>query len=496
MSAITAPSEVWEPLPTGDWNEAAARHLLRRIGWTATPDAVAAAARDGLAPTLDRAFPRSPALLAEAKDISDLRDPANDLRKAAEGAGPEERRRLQKEQRERFRQALQNLSLQWLQFAADPRHSAAEKWVLFLGDVYVVGAEKVRNPALVFDHFRLMRARGLSTAPLLTKSVSRSPAMIQYLDLQQNKREAPNENFARELFELFVLGEGNYTERDIKEAARAFTGYRYGGGSFQLARKQMDPGSKTVFGQTGRFSGDDVIDLAYRQPAAAEYLPHEMVRFYLTDDPLPRPELAALGAWWRQTGFDLRKLALRFFGSRLFFDPRYRENYIKSPVQFYLGLVQDLQLAVLPLPRVTLATLRLMGQTVFDPPNVRGWVGGRSWINSTTLQARRQLVQSLFTRLNEDRLNADDRVRLDAARALGHGNFVADAAALDPRIATADPESAARRLMEVFLPVSDSPSYRRYVADALENPGPGRPQLQHRFRVLETLLQSPEYQLC
>ena len=184
--------------------------------------------REGLPATLDRLFPAAPALLAEAaarprqSEEAEMAADGQRIRQAA----PEEKRLLQREEREKSRGALLDLSLRWLEYAAQPDNSAFAKWVLFLSDVYVVSFEKVARTPLIFDHFDLLARRSLGPAPYLTKAVSRSPAMVIYLDLNQNRRDAPNENFARELFELFVLGEGNYTETDIKEAARAFTGYR------------------------------------------------------------------------------------------------------------------------------------------------------------------------------------------------------------------------------------------------------------------------------
>ena len=247
--------------------------------------------------------------------------------------------------------------------------------------------------------------------------------MIMYLDLQGSRRQAPNENFARELFELFVLGEGHYTEADIKEAARAFTGYRQNRGEFVFAQRQADSGRKSVFGRAGRFDGDDIIDLAYRQPAAATFLPGEMVRFYLTADGLPVADLAPLGEYWREEKFNLRALLRRFFSSRAFYDPAFRGNYIKSPVQFSLGLCQDLDLDVLPVGRFTLNNLRGMGQALFDPPNVRGWVGGRQWINSTTLTARRNAARIAVQGVPERLMNADEKLALEHATAAGLGPF-------------------------------------------------------------------------
>ena len=320
-----------------------------------------------------------------------------------------------------------DMSIHWMQFAARPENSAYAKWVLFLSDVYVVSYEKVNRTPLIYRHVDTLARHGLGPAPVLTKAISRSPAMITYLDLNQSRRGAPNENFARELFELFVLGEGNYTEKDIKESARAFTGYRLRPpAEFVFAPLQHDTGPKTIFGQTGNFSGDEVIDLAYGTKAAGAFLPHEMVKFYLSDAMLPKDYLLAIGERWQAQGYDLRWLAHAFFGSRLFFAPEFRGNFIKSPVQFYLGLVQDLDLSVAPIPRFVLNPLRQMGQVLFTPPNVRGWVGGRNWINSAALAARRTMVEMLFNPINEKTLNADELVDVAAARSRGQADFAVE----------------------------------------------------------------------
>ena len=496
MKSASAPNDPWEPLPKAGWDRAAAGHLLRRIGWTATPEAIDQALADGLTATVERAFPVKAQLLPEPKVISELRAASAQFGKDRRGATATQRRNLQREARERFRDALREISLLWLQNAHQPDRAAVEKWVLFLSDVYVIGAQKVRNTVLIHDHLALLQAHAFGSAPELTKAVSRSPAMINYLDLQASKREAPNENFARELFELFVLGEGNYTEQDIKEAARAFTGYRQRDNRFVFARRQHDAGSKTIFDHSGNFSGDDVIALAYRQEAAARFLPTELIRFYLTDQALPEGQIAALGQWWRHTDFDLRQLALRFFQSRPFFAAEFRARFIKSPVQFYLGLMQDLQLDVAPLQRFTLQPLQQMGPMLFNPPNVRGWIGGRSWINSATLAARRQLVQSLFEGIDERRLNADEQVELAAAQSRGSSHFSIESADLARQLPAHDPQTAARQLIDKFLPAAVSSEFYQVVVDAL--PPANSPDQQDRARLLiwETLLQTPAYQLC
>jgi uncharacterized protein (DUF1800 family) len=492
-----SPHEAWERLPETEWNADAARHLLRRAGWTATASEIARATTDGLDRTLARLFPADAPRLPEPPALAELTEDTPEFREKIRLAPADEKRQLRRQARERAQTALHDLTIRWLQFAAQPDHAAAAKWVFFLSDVYVVGADKVKNPALLWQHFDILSRHAFGPAPALSKAVSRSPAMIRYLDLDQNKRGRPNENFARELFELFVLGEGHYTEHDIKEAARAFTGYRAPFGEFTFAPRQHDAGSKTVFGSTGRLGGDDVIDLAYRQPAAGTFLPHELVKFYLSAEPLPPETLAPLGEWWSAQNHDLRALALKFFGSRIFFAPEFRGNFIKSPVQFYLGLLQDLALDVPPLPRRVVYPLRLMGQLPYHPPNVRGWVGGRAWINSATLAARRLLVDSLFVPFNEEKLNADERRALAAARDAGATDFSVGRRRF-AELAALSPDDAAGRLLAEFLPTDVEPAVRAQLARFLAADEPDRPAMRLRRlrRAAVAVLQSPGYQLC
>jgi len=452
--------------------------------------------REGLPATLNRLFPTTPPPLSKPVFVAQASARIEELRQEKKAALDQDARRLiDREERELERAAGVEFNLKWLQAAADPARSAYEKWLLFLADVYVVSMEKVNRADWMFEHHDILRRHGVGLAPALTKAVSRSPAMIRYLDLDRSSKRAPNENFARELFELFTLGEGNYTEDDIKNAARAFTGYRYTERGFQLRDRDRDSDSKTIFGQTGNYNGDDVIDLVFTQPAAAKFLPSEMARFYLTDRGLSPEFIAPLADAWRGSGHNLRELCLRFFGSIAFYHPDFRANFIKSPIQFYLGLVQDLGLDVLPLQRTTLQPIRQMGQNMLQPPNVRGWVGGRLWINSSTLSARRQLAQTLCTPLDEDRLNADERLELLAARDAGLSRFTVD----EERIRSftvLGPQGIADRLCDYFLPVRVTPAYRSTLVQYLENERDDDDFEAQARRATIAVLQSPEYQLC
>ncbi len=486
----------WDPIAREAWDEAAARHLLLRAGFSATRPAVERALSMPVEACVAELFMPAPPL-PPTRAIERINDLSPEHAKRARAASPEERKKLRDEQRDLLRAGYEELGIAWLRRAAEPRHSAAEKFVLFLQDIFVVAFSKARNPALLHAHQQLLRERGMGAYPELCKAVSRSPAMIVYLDLQQSKAGAPNENFARELFELFTLGEGNYTEDDIKQAARAFTGYRQQAGGFVFQRRAHDAGGKRVFGRTGRFDGDEVIDLVFEQPAAATFLPRELARFYLTDRPIDEARIEALGRIWRSENFNTGALLRRFFASRMFFEPSFRGDMIKSPTQFQLGLVQDLGLDVAPFPRLTLGSLRQMGQPFFNPPNVRGWVGGRHWINSSTLAARRQLSAFLLTPLDETRLNGDELAALETARKEGRARFtVDDAQALlagadgkteieQGRVEALlgrnlDGELEARLKRELIRTGGDNPKRRAAVAR----------------RVLAALLQSPRYQLC
>ncbi len=497
MKLDLSPKDAWQPLPASQWNEDAARHLLRRASWAAQPPEVARLMKEGMKAGLDRLFPVKAPLITKPRLVANLEEAsAAYIEKIRNAESREQRQVLQREQRERQQQATQDLAIKWLQFASRPENAVTEKWTLFLSDIYVVSQEKVESAGRIFRHHDTIRQGGLGPAASLTKAISRSPAMVRFLDLQDSKKTAPNENFARELFELFVLGEGNYTEQDIKESARAFTGYRLRGDEFYLAANQHDASAKTVFGKTGPFTGDDIIDLAYTQVAAGNFLPREMGKFYLSEEVLSPEYLAPLGDWWRSTGYDLRQLAQRCFGSRLFYHAAFRGNFIKRPTQFYLGLIQDLNINVAPYPRHSLNTLRLMGEEPYRPPNVRGWVGGRLWINSGTLNARRQLVDTLFTAINEENLNADEQVEVVAARARGAGVFTVTEERLEKMLESMTPDQITARFVDYFLPVKVSNEFRADVRSFLAGETDDAKRLARLRSTAITLLQSPEYQLC
>jgi uncharacterized protein (DUF1800 family) len=488
------PERAWDPLPAGEWDEAAARHLLLRATFSATPGQVDAVTRAGPALAI-AAFFQQPEPMPMPERMEAMR---TDLRARIRSRGrisPEERQNLKREFQDQARAAYNDFAVRWFMHASNLERSAMEKVVLFLQNIFVVAAAKVKNPLLLYQHQQLLRLGGLGSYQTLCKAVSRSPAMVRYLDLQQNQRGKPNENFARELFELFTLGEGNYTESDVKEAARAFTGYRQAGGRFVFSSKDHDNGNKIVFGERGKWDGDEVIDLIFRQDAARRFLPIELCRFYLTDLRLPREYYDTLGDSWSSDGYHSGRLLARFFRSRLFFESAFRGSMIKSPTQLYLGLLQDLELDPQPFPRFTQSLMRQMGQPFFNPPNVRGWVGGRHWINSATLAARRQLVMSAFTEIDEDRLNADELIEIASMATEREPVFTVSQDAFR-QMADETPVESITSLVSDFLasPLPDE-TFGQLTEDLAGNQG-STAQSQRIRAVARSLLLSPYYQLC
>lgn len=487
------PRQAWMPLPRNQWTEQNARHLLRRIGFSAMPNEVNNAMKRGLHKTVEHYFAKTRPFEIPYRIQRNITEAPKIQKKIRATKDEDEKRQLRREQRMLSDSAYQDFAIKWLQFAREPENSPQEKYMMFLQDIFVVGRSKVRATGYLFQHQNLMRREGFGRYPELAKSVSRSPAMIQYLDLNRSSKQAPNENFARELFELFTLGEGNYSEKDIKEAARSFTGYRYRGGSYYFDKNAYDDGAKTVFGQTGLWNGDEVIDIVYDQPAAATFVPKEFIRYYLSEQPLPEAYVQHLADLWRSKGYDMRFLIETVFNSQVFYEPQYRGNMIKSPIHYYIGLCQDLNLDVAPFPSKILPGLRGMGQIFQDPPNVRGWVGGKHWINTSTLAARRQVAQALFTKINEEKLNADEYVELQAARADGRDAITVTEDRLSG-LKEESPEFIAEHFCRYFLPNPTSTKFQKTLAKYLAKKT-SKDYLTGIKEVTIAILQSPQYQL-
>ena len=489
--------QAWEPLPGRFWREAEAAHFCRRTGFSATPEAVREAQRHSIGSCIEQRFARATGMeKPEALKTYEAEAHERYRHIYREVDDETERRRLRRELRREDNRNFRDFGMRWYRHARQPENSAQEKFVCFLQDVFVVERQKVRETPTLFDLQQTLRAGIGGSYPELCKKVSREPAMLRYLDLDRSTARKPNENFARELFELFILGEGHYTERDIKEAARALTGYRVIDRFEQGHQPSLhDGGRKTLFGRTGHWDGDDVIDIAFRQPAARTFFVRELLKFYLSDElPVDERYIEALGRAWKRNDFSIRYLIDTVFQSRLFFHPAYRGTRIKSPVHFYLGLCQDLRLDVIPFESRLLRSMDAMGQTFFNPPNVRGWLYGKHWINSTTISARRQLVDYLFTPLDEARLNGNEQRALEAARQEGRAYFLVSEARL-LQLAEAGANDLADHFTRYFISGPSRHHYRPVLRDIL-GPASGEDRPTRLRNAVVALLQSPAYNLC
>jgi len=277
-----------------------------------------------------------------------------------------------------------------------------ERMTLFWHNHFTSSVQKVRSPALMYRQNVLLRRHALGNFGELLHAVSRDPAMLVYLDSATNRRGQPNENYARELMELFTLGEGKYSEQDIKEAARAFTGWSIDPetGEYLFRPRQHDDGVKQVLGRAVR-TGDEVLDVLLAHPATAEYVAARLWREFVSPQPQPE-ELARVAAAFRGSGYDTRAAMSALLMTPAFWAPENRAALIKSPADLVVGTMRQFGIEVSdPLPFVFL--MRALGQDLLSPPNVKGWPGGEAWINSTTLLARKQFLERLF-RVEETRM--------------------------------------------------------------------------------------------
>ncbi len=465
------------------------------MGFSSRPADVQHAVNDGLAATVKDAF-KGREFPVPTKTW-DAEQEIQYYRRGMKNQDEKTRRELRAKINKAERTAFAEFGMAWFEFARRPENSAQEKYVLFLESIFVVARNKIKKAGVLYDHQNILRREGFGSYRDLTKTISRSPAMIQYLDLHRSTKDAPNENFARELMELFTLGEGNYTEQDIKEAARAFTGYYYKGSEFYFAEFNFRPhaydnGVKTVFGQTGRWNGDEVIEMIFEQPGAKLFVPRELCLFYLSETPIPDEYLQPLADEWAKRDFDQRWLLQTIFTSELFFAPQFQGELIKSPIHYTIGLCQDMNLDIFPVPQRLENQLRAMGQPFQNPPNVRGWLGGKHWITASTLSARQQLVRNLLYPPNLKNLNADEQMRIEEAVEDGKGPFFVDDERLEPLLAKDSPDLI-NHLCRYFLPRDPSDDFKEQLITHVKVPP--RQRTDRVRQALLALLQSPAYQV-
>ena len=302
---------------------------------------------------------------------------------------PEGKRALTKA----LRQKNQALVHWWLDLILQGKHPFREKMTLFWHNHFTSSYKKVKKPYYVYLQNQRLRANVLGNFKALVHDMSKDQAMLIYLDGKANKKGAPNENFARELLELFTIGEGQYTQKDIKEAARAFTGYGINNKTlqFQKRRKFQDRGEKLFMGQSGHFDGDDIIDIIFQQEATAVYITQKLYKEFIAFE-INEREVRRLAAIFRNSNYNIKVLMQHLLMSKDFW--HHRSNLIKSPIEFIYSSLKAMQRPITDIDLLN-KFLHRMGQELLNPPNVKGYEGGKAFITSKTLLDRALFIQRI-----------------------------------------------------------------------------------------------------
>ena len=388
-----------------------ARHLLTRTGFGASQEDINNYSRlnyeQAVYQLLDQVNPN-----LEIVPPAWLLEPLSFDRKRMKTASEEEKKA--------FRRALKMKEFElkgwWVTEMANTGSPLTEKMVLFWHNHFTSSLKKVKQPVLLYRQNELFRKHAMGNFKALAHAISKDPAMLAYLDNFKSSKQSPNENFARELLELFTLGEGNYTEQDIKEAARAFTGWSIDrkNGEFMFRKRMHDSGEKVFLGKRGKFDGNDIIKIIFEQPEVATMLVAKLWKEFISETP-NKKEVDLLAKTFRANNYEMKPLMYELLMSNSFRDSENYARLIKSPLDYIVGTLRILEVPVKDGRAAAFASAHL-GQNVFDPPNVKGWLGGEEWITSSSLLTRQQLLERMFRGNAAETLK--DQKRLDKKLAM------------------------------------------------------------------------------
>ncbi len=368
---LTDPGRAWAAYQPDDqrpWNLALAGHLFRRaafgVGWNQLQQALS----DGPQRTVDELM-RPKANTAAFNRVYDGYEGT-----AASSTG--------------------GLRAWWLRRMIQTPHPLLEKMTFFWHSHFATNSFKVKNPRLMLRYIQLLRSQALNSFRGLLQAISRDPAVLIYLGADANRKALPNDSFARPLMEVFTLGRGNYTEKDVREAARAFTGWFVLSGRLRYIPREHDGDVKQILGQKGNFTGDDVLRILLEQPATAQTVVSKLYRWLICETEEPDAMLIAPLVESFAKDYDILKLVETMLRSNLFFSSAAYRRRIKCPLEFALGIIKALEEVV--------STTQLgqdlagLGQNLYCPPTVKGWTGGRHWFNNATMVGRHNVALALL----------------------------------------------------------------------------------------------------
>jgi uncharacterized protein (DUF1800 family) len=378
-----------KPLSNSKWNYTTAAHLLNRAGFGGPPAQIEKLQAMGLEHAVSHLVDYE--IIEDHTPDPDWAKPDPERAErflAARRASDEERRQKLRAIQQAERQHMLTLRGWWLSRMASGPRPFQEKMVLFWHGHFATSVEKVREAYLMWRQNDLFRRHATGNWLELLVEVAKDPAMLVWLDQAQSRKEHPNENFAREVMELFALGEGHYTEKDIAEAARALTGWSYDRPHQKFVERPFthDRGQKTILGKTGNFDGQDFLEMVVAQPQAARFITGKIWNFFAGEMPSEKIN-DGLAVTFRKEDNTFKPVLKQMFLSEEFYSPAIIRNQVKSPVQWLVGSVRVLE-RELPPAMVCFSLTRGLGQDLFAPPNVKGWDGGLSWITTNNLLAR------------------------------------------------------------------------------------------------------------
>ena len=483
----------YKPSADQPFDRVKAAHLLNRAGFGGTEGEIDKVLKLGPQDAIDWLFdfPDAGADEQSQTDVPDLSSiegyPRNfrEIQQKYRGMTPDERMQYRQQLMRANREAIQETAGWWLKRMAYGPSPLQEKLTLFWHGHFTTSAKDERAALLIWTQNELLRRNVAGNFREYVRQISRDPAMLDYLNNQQNRKAHPNENYARELMELFTLGIGNYTEYDIREAARAFTGWAHDGDEFIFRKYDHDEGVKKFFGKQGPFDGDDVIDIILNHPACAKYIASRFWTYFAYEDAEP-PMIESLGQHLRESKWEIRPLLRTIFSSQAFYSDRAIGSQIKSPVQLVVGTIRMLGLEMPP-TRALFGPLNQMGQVPLEPPNVKGWPGGRQWINTSTL----------FVRYNTAVWLSGGGGQTPMAMGRGDRGGRRRAPAADVNFAVAktsgDPLSVVNHWVDRLIQRPIDPEKKQVLIDALND----RPKDEEAVKkVIQLIVSMPEYQLC
>ena len=371
------------------------------------------------------------------------------------------------------------LSGWWVHRLAHTSQPLKEKLALFWHGHFATESQKVSNPFAMQQQNELFRQKGLVRFADLVLEVAKNPAMLRYLDNNRNVKGKPNENFARELMELFTLGvHGGYTERDVQESARAFTGWTFQTGNpnkpdendrftnptFVFNKKNFDDGAKTYLGASGNLTGEDVVRIVTSHPSTASFIITKLWKFFVSDT-ISVGDLEELSKLWNSSGGEIAVLLRAIFKSEVFYARGNRFALIKSPVEYAIGLLRSSSARLAPEQSLGIFNaMRTMGQTLFGPPNVKGWDGGSDWVSDTTLLNRLNLVGAVTQRRLPAQLQKDQSGP-PTVLTLPQGSSLTETIELLGKTYLGEQlDGALRRTMELYAEGKNTPEIARGLA--------------------------------